>query len=221
MRRKLFVVAVVALAAGFALAAGESYDPVRAAGFPDGVYAEILPETELLSGVLSQTSWIRTRGPRGAGNTYFRELRAFFAPFKGHEAVVLAEKLTRIGFTYDAPPCTGADGRSGIYQFIREEGASQAEPEFPSGPSLESLALHEWGHSFVNPALAKHAASVRQLEPLFRPVRKVMRQQAYGNVETFRTNRCCAPRQPWPAATSTAPRRAPGIWLLTRSGAFT
>ena len=78
-----------------------------------------------------------------------------------------------------------ADGRSVAYQFIREEGASVGEPDFPSGPSLESLALHEWGHSFVNPALAKHAALVRQLEPLFRPVREVMRQQAYGSVETF------------------------------------
>ena len=53
MRRKLFVVAVVALAAGFALAAGESYDPVRAAGFPDGVYAEMLPvRSEVLTSVV-------------------------------------------------------------------------------------------------------------------------------------------------------------------------
>lgn len=64
----------------------------------------ISPEMELLAGVLSQTSWITDRGPRGIGNQYFRALQEFFADYKGHKAVALAEELTKKGFAYDAPP---------------------------------------------------------------------------------------------------------------------
>jgi hypothetical protein len=59
---------------------------------------------ELLAGVLSHTSWMDERGPDGEGNSYFQALRAFFEPYKEHEAVRIAEQLTRRGFVYDAPP---------------------------------------------------------------------------------------------------------------------
>ncbi|NLG83629.1 MAG: DUF4932 domain-containing protein [Firmicutes bacterium] len=85
-------------------AAGEEWAPVRMEGTPPGVYVEILPEVELLSGVLAQSSWMKTAGPQGTGNRYFRELKAFLAPFEGHEAVKAAQRLTNMGFTYDAPP---------------------------------------------------------------------------------------------------------------------
>lgn len=64
----------------------------------------VSPQMELLAGVLSQTSWIEERGPSGSGNEYFRALQSFFADYKGHRAVVLAQELTEKGFTYDAPP---------------------------------------------------------------------------------------------------------------------
>ncbi len=65
---------------------------------------KVSPEMELLAGVLSQTSWMKTMGPRGKGNEYFRALQAFFADFKDHKAIAIAEELTKRGFTYDAPP---------------------------------------------------------------------------------------------------------------------
>ncbi|GAB6099919.1 hypothetical protein JCM16358_17980 [Halanaerocella petrolearia] len=88
---------------------GQSYaeDNVRAISTDDsarGVYEEIVPRLELLSGVLSQTSWIDRRGPQGKGNEYFRELKEFFSDYKNHRAVKIAEDLTQKGFTYDAPP---------------------------------------------------------------------------------------------------------------------
>jgi hypothetical protein len=46
---------------------------------------------------------METRGPRGKGNEYFRALRDYFAPYKGHEAIAIAQELTNLGFTYDAP----------------------------------------------------------------------------------------------------------------------
>ncbi|HKM42936.1 MAG TPA: hypothetical protein VJZ70_02985 [Limnochordia bacterium] len=69
-----------------------------------GLALEISPEMELLAGVLSQTSWIDNRGPQGQGNEYFRALQEFFTDYRKHEAVQIAEKLTKGGFTYDAPP---------------------------------------------------------------------------------------------------------------------
>ncbi len=69
-----------------------------------GIFTEVNPNIELLSGVLSHTSWMKRRGPKGIGNKYYRDLKNFFEPYKKHEAIKIAEKLTRRGFTYDAPP---------------------------------------------------------------------------------------------------------------------
>ena len=70
----------------------------------DNVYAEILPRIELLSGVLSHTSWMEREGPEGTGNQYFQALHEFFVPYQTHEAIQLAESLTQRKFVYDAPP---------------------------------------------------------------------------------------------------------------------
>ncbi len=64
----------------------------------------ISPEMELLAGVLSQTTWMEHHGPSSLGNEYFQALQGFFAEYKGHKAVTLAQSFTNKGFTYDAPP---------------------------------------------------------------------------------------------------------------------
>ncbi len=80
--------------------------PALAAGEPSGAPpVEILSQMELLAGVLSQTSWIKERGPSGKGSEYYQALKAFMEPYKDHQAVRTAETLTGRGFTYDAPPC--------------------------------------------------------------------------------------------------------------------
>ncbi len=65
---------------------------------------KVVPEIELLGGVLSQTSWMNENGPPGSGNLYFQALQDFFSEYSDHEAVKLAEQFTKKGFTYDAPP---------------------------------------------------------------------------------------------------------------------
>jgi len=65
---------------------------------------ELSPPMELLAGVLSQTTWIDEHGPQGLGNEYYRALKEFFAPYKEHRAVKLAQELTNKRFAYDAPP---------------------------------------------------------------------------------------------------------------------
>lgn len=70
----------------------------------ENVYAGILPEMELLSGVLTQTSWIKKMGPLGKGNDYYQRLKSFFEKYEDHPAIEIAQDLTDDGFAYDAPP---------------------------------------------------------------------------------------------------------------------
>jgi len=73
----------------------------------DDFYLEILPQMELLSGVLAQTSWydkyIRPN-ECDSDQTYYRELKHFFSAYKNHEAVKTLEELINRGFAYNAPP---------------------------------------------------------------------------------------------------------------------
>ena len=73
----------------------------------DDLYLEILPQMELLSGVLSQTSWYdKYYKPNDcdSNQVYYQNLRQFFSKYKNHEAVQLLEELIKAGFAYNAPP---------------------------------------------------------------------------------------------------------------------
>ncbi|NMB01487.1 MAG: DUF4932 domain-containing protein [Firmicutes bacterium] len=80
---------------------------------------------------------------------------------------------------------TNAQGQVIAAQIIREQGTSQGKPEFPTGDDLASLTLHEMGHTFVNPSLEAYPERAKRLAPLFWPVRKIMRDQAYPTVQVF------------------------------------
>ncbi len=253
---------------------------------------EISPEVELLSCVLSQTSWMDVRGPDGRGNTYYRDLRTLAAPLRDHPAVTCAERLTRLDFTYDAPPnfilrtrlpdmrliydysaylTRRAQGRENldafrallrdfaresgfqnffnnrvgdyrrwletvkgeiagekitawlnaffgrpanefhiilapamptqggygfrietarpprVCQVIRERGTSEGDPEFFKWENeLNNLTIHEFSHSFVNPAVEKREETINaRLLRLYRPAERMMRDQAYGSPLVF------------------------------------
>ncbi|MBU7018883.1 MAG: DUF4932 domain-containing protein [Theionarchaea archaeon] len=64
----------------------------------------IHPNIELLSVVLSMTTWMDTRGPPDVPYEYGEDIKEYFSPFKNHDTVRLAQELTDRGFTYDAPP---------------------------------------------------------------------------------------------------------------------
>ncbi len=268
------------------------YKSVTLPETPAEILVEIRPEIELLSGVLSHTSWRRYSGQQGKGNAYFQELNEFFEPYKKHRVFKIADRLTKKGFSYDAPPhfiaglgplpdlaplngyddytvkraggrrnleelrqgladlaatsnfasffmshqaayerylhntakdfrakmvvdwlsnffgwherefhlvlapgllpgggygasIRGSDGSEVIYQFIRENGKTEGEPEFPRGVSLEVLSLHEWGHAYVHTAFEKHRQRLSRLSYFFRPVAKLMAKQAYPVPEIF------------------------------------
>lgn len=111
LKRFAIIVSVVFLFSFFLHSTGESEKSLLPFSkdaitikLAENIYAEILPRVELLSGVLSQTSWMYRRGPKGPGNKYFQELKMFFAKYYNHEAIRLAEDFTQKGFSYDAPP---------------------------------------------------------------------------------------------------------------------
>ena len=80
---------------------------------------------------------------------------------------------------------TDALGHNIAFQIVREYGASEGRPEFPSGVTLEDLTVHELGHAFVNPSLEAYPEKAKKLRPLLWPVRKIMKDQAYGTVAGF------------------------------------
>jgi hypothetical protein len=78
----------------------------------------------------------------------------------------------------------GEPKRLHVFQIVRAQGAPDGEPGFPSGTSLAALGLHEFSHSFVNPALEKGSGD-RRLKKIFDPVSAKMRSQAYPTVASF------------------------------------
>lgn len=268
------------------------FAPVILPETPARIHVEILPEIELLSGVLYHTSWRGYSGLKGKGNAYFQKLGEFFKPYKKQRAFRIADRLTKKGFSYDAPPhfiaslgplpdlapvngyddyvvmraggrdnldelrqaladlanksnflafwkshqaayerylhktaenfraemvvdwlsnffgwhekdfhlvlapglvpgggygatIRRSEGSEVIYQFIRENGKTEGEPEFPTGVNLEVMSLHEWGHAYVHTAFEKHSQQLSKLDYFFQPVAKLMAKQAYPTAETF------------------------------------
>lgn len=67
-----------------------------------------------------------------------------------------------------------------VYQVVREA-------DSVAGTELASLALHEFGHSFVNPSIGESipARARSGLERIFAPVREKMGRMAYGELPIF------------------------------------
>lgn len=78
------------------------------------------------------------------------------------------------------------DGSYQFYQIIREKGSSQTDPEFPTGIEFNRLTLHEWGHSFIDPAVEAHSDYILEhLTDHFYQVEDSMKSQAYGSPMIF------------------------------------
>ncbi len=89
------------------------------------------------------------------------------------------------GYGFSRLAGKGAGARLQVYQIVRAQGSgADGSSPFPSGKELAALGLHEFGHSFVNPALEKGSADPR-LARIFAPVAAKMRSMAYGQVPVF------------------------------------
>lgn len=70
----------------------------------ENIYCEILPEMELISGVMSQTKWIKDMAAEKSENIYFNKIQEFFSKYSLHKAVNLTNELINdYGFGYTVP----------------------------------------------------------------------------------------------------------------------
>jgi hypothetical protein len=113
-------------------------------------------------------------------------LIAWMAEFYGFDAsryvfhFTLASALfPRGGYSFTRSPGKGRAGKTHIYQIVLA-GAQR----LPTGNSLASLGLHEFGHSFVNPAVGANPKA-KDLTSLFLPVQKRMAAMAYTGLDYF------------------------------------
>lgn len=58
-------------------------------------------------------------------------------------------------------------------------------PTYPEDRGYVSTIIHEFNHSFVNPAVAEHWSEFSGAEPVFKVAADQLRRQAYGNAETM------------------------------------
>lgn len=58
-------------------------------------------------------------------------------------------------------------------------------PTYPSDQGYLSTIVHEFNHSFVNPAVAEHWKDFSDIQPVYASVAERMKNMAYGNAETM------------------------------------
>ncbi len=110
-------------------------------------------------------------------------LERFFGNRENEFHLILAPAMFPLGGY--GPSFRDKDGRTLVYQVIRADARRDDGPNFPAKRSLEALALHEWGHSFVNPALDAMPERVANLRPHFDAVATLMKAQAYGTLRIY------------------------------------
>jgi hypothetical protein len=78
------------------------------------------------------------------------------------------------------------DGGSEIFAVVGPGAAIGDKPVFggPAAPWFESLIIHEFAHTIVNPLAVQHAERVAKVADLLQPIRQQMSRQAYQSWET-------------------------------------
>ena len=96
----------------------------------------------------------------------------------------IAPGLLNGGSCYGAH-CREPGGKDNLYCILGVwKTDAQGLPEFTQ--NMVGTVVHEFGHSFVNHIIDRHAAELRAAgEALFKPVAAKMRSQAYGNGQTL------------------------------------
>ena len=81
------------------------------------------------------------------------------------------------------PRIPADSGRYNIYGILETRGFKNDIPYLHKSFFL-FYVWHEFGHSFVNPAIEKYTERVASLDKMFDPIKEQMQKQAYGNWET-------------------------------------
>ncbi|HSG82227.1 MAG TPA: DUF4932 domain-containing protein [Gemmatimonadota bacterium] len=117
-----------------------------------------------------------------AGRDYVAELESYYGTTQHSYHLVLAPLFHAGGY---GPRIQRLDERYELFAILGPRTIVEGVPVFGSAAYLEHAALHEFGHSFVNPVTASHAQALQAYEvPLFEPIRERMDAISYGNWQT-------------------------------------
>ena len=110
------------------------------------------------------------------GNDYVQALEDFYGDSRKSYGVILPP-LFAGGYGITVETQEGYD----IYGVIGPCSLKDERVSFACLDYLESIMLHEWSHSFVNPLVDKNFDHFKESDHLFRPIKGMMRNQAYPN----------------------------------------
>lgn len=126
--------------------------------------------------------WIRDVRTRFDGERVITWLEDFFGERRAGYRVVLAP-----GLPYGCglgPWVVGPDGTIAV-DIVQDSGRTSGAPNFGSQFTLETLAIHEWGHSYVNPLIADYRARLGSFGRFYRGVRLSLRAIGYDSVAAY------------------------------------
>jgi hypothetical protein len=110
------------------------------------------------------------------GKEYVQAIEDFFGESK-HNYFLILPPLFAGGYG----PIIQTEKGDDIYGVVGPCALKGNRVTFACLDYLESIMLHEWSHSFVNPLVDKHYDSFKKSSHLFQPIKGMMRKQAYPN----------------------------------------
>lgn len=111
-----------------------------------------------------------------AGKPYVQTLEEFYGDSRSTYSLILSP-LFAGGYGPTVPTDEGYE----IYGVIGPCALKGSRTTFACLGYLESMMLHEWSHSFVNPLVDENMDAFDQSRHLFEPIKGMMRRQAYPN----------------------------------------
>lgn len=114
------------------------------------------------------------------GADYIGTLENYYGMRQHGYHFVLAPLFHQGGY---GPKVERADGSYDLYNITGPVGVVDGYPTFGSAENLRHVALHEFGHSFVNPTTERFRDEVARYEALYEPLREKMTAMAYPHWE--------------------------------------
>lgn len=110
------------------------------------------------------------------GKEYVQAIEDFFGESK-HDYFLILPPLFGGGYG----PIIQTEKGDDIYGVVCPCALKGNRVTFACIDYIESIMLHEWSHSFVNPLVDKHYKDFKKSSHLFQPIKGMMRKQAYPN----------------------------------------
>jgi hypothetical protein len=114
------------------------------------------------------------------GEDYIATLESYYGMRQHGYHIILAPLFHQGGY---GPKVERGDGSFDLYNITGPDGVEDGYPRFGSAENLRHTALHEFGHSFVNPTTERYRDEVSRYASLYEPIREKMTAMAYPEWE--------------------------------------